>query len=117
MASKNPQSDKAGFEYYLEQVQRGREVARRGISIDLLRILNEEGGELPLINLAKLYLPPDASLGQINEFLATINQLKEAGLILVARDEGSPEEIIANAAVKLTDTGAKLVASGLASKY
>ena len=117
MKSQSPQREKAGFEYYLEQVQKGRDAARREIPVDLLQILTKSQTPPTLIELAQLYLPADASLDQINDFLATINQLEEADLVKVTGEKNlPPERYIVEASVTLTESGRKLLDSGLAAK-
>jgi hypothetical protein len=116
MKSSKQESDKAGFEYYLENVQKAREEAQREIHLNIMNALALKGGRMKLVDLAAEQLHPEAGNEEITEFWGTIEQMQAADLVETTPIEGDPSTQISTMDVWLTDFGKKILASGLGTQ-
>ena len=115
MSSKS-ESDKAGFEYYLENVQKARQEAQREIQVNIMNALSLKGGRMRLLDLAAEQLHPDAGNDEIMDFWGTIEQMQAADLVETTPIQGDPASQISTMDVWLTDFGKKILASGLGTQ-
>lgn len=116
MRSSN-ESDKAGFDYYLERVQQAKGEVQRETQYAILNTLDNQDGTMLLLDLASRHLPADAGGNEITDFWALIIQMEEADLVKTTpMTEEDPAEAIQTMEVALTDFGKKILASGLGTQ-
>jgi hypothetical protein len=115
MRSSN-ESDKAGFDYYLERVQQAKGEVQRETQFSILNSLANQGGSMLLLDLASRLLPADAGDDEITDFWALIIQMEEAELVKTTPLVGDPAEAIQTMDVELTDFGKKILTSGLGTQ-
>ncbi|MDX1436753.1 MAG: hypothetical protein R3335_08080 [Anaerolineales bacterium] len=116
MRSSKSDSDKAGFDYYLERVQQAKGEAQRETQYAIMNSLAKHGGKMRLLDLAVAHLPPDAANDDITDFWGLVMQMQDAELVDTSPIEGDPAEMIQTMDVWLTDFGEKVLASGLGTQ-
>jgi hypothetical protein len=116
MRPSKSESDKVGFDYYLERVQQAKGEAQRAAQIAILNSLERNGGRMRLLDLAAGQLAAEVAADEINNFWGLILQMQEADLVETTPVEGDPAEVIQTMDVWLTDFGKKVLASGLGTQ-
>jgi hypothetical protein len=116
MRSSKSDSDKAGFDYYLERVQEAKGEAQRAAQYSILNILERNGGRMRLLDLAAVQLPGEVATDEITNFWSLVIQMQDADLVDTTPVEGDPAEAIQTMDVWLTDFGKKVLASGLGTQ-
>ena len=98
------QVDSAGFDYYLNQLDKRREEANVAIQLDLLRILASSGGMMRLYDLIAKYLRGEVTGDDWLELTSKIKRMQEIGLVSVVGVKGE-ESTTQNLRIKLSDIG------------
>lgn len=103
-ADPSSQSGTAGFDYYLQELEKKREGAGLVIQLDLLRLLADRGGKTGLYELFSDYLHGQVTGDDFLELTDKIKRMQEAGLVVIIGRRGG-EGDIDDLSVKLTDVG------------
>jgi hypothetical protein len=81
--SKEDYSDQAGFDYYLQALESKSQETKISVQLDLLRTIDQEGGNASLETLLSRYFGDEASGDDLLELTDRLKILQSAGLVSI----------------------------------